>query len=148
VYVDGHEAVRANGYFFQQNPGTFHLDRDGVVTFLAADGNVAKRYRITASAETSVATLITDASAAQAKALAEAQAAKEKALADAKAAQEAKAAAAAKAKADALAAAAARQKAQQDAIAARAKAAAEKSWKAENARRAKLGLAPLPPPGN
>lgn len=148
VYVDGQEAVRANGYFFQQNPGTFDMDRNGVVTYLAADGDVAKRYRITAPAETSVATLIADAAAAQAKALAEAQAAKDKALADAKAAQEAKAAAAAKAKADALAAAAARQKAQQDAIVARARAAAEKNWKAENARRAKLGLPPLPPPAD
>ncbi len=58
VYVDGQEALRANGYFFQQLPGSWHMDENGVVTFLAADGDSAKRYRITPSADTSVATLL------------------------------------------------------------------------------------------
>jgi hypothetical protein len=58
VYVDGQRALRANGAFFTNMPATWTMDEKGVVTFLAAEGNVAKRYRITAPADTSVATLL------------------------------------------------------------------------------------------
>ncbi len=58
VYVDGELAVRANGYFFQQLPGSVHMESDGALTFLAADGDVVKRYRIAPPGDTSVATLL------------------------------------------------------------------------------------------
>lgn len=58
VYVDGQPVVRADGYFFRALPGSFHMDDTGIVTFLAADGDVVKRYRITPAADTSVATLL------------------------------------------------------------------------------------------
>lgn len=58
LYVDGQLAVRANGYFFQQLPGSIDMASDGTVTFLAADGDTVKRYRVTPPADTSVATLL------------------------------------------------------------------------------------------
>ncbi len=58
LYVDGQEAVRANGFFFQQLPGSFDMSADGKVTFLAVDGDVAKRYEITPAADVTVATLL------------------------------------------------------------------------------------------
>jgi hypothetical protein len=125
VYVDGHEAVRANGYFFASVAGNWTMDANGTLTFFAADGDTVKRYRVTASPETGIATMIAETSAAQAKALADAAAQKkaaEEAAAKAKADKEA---AAAKAKADYDAAVAAKAQARQDAIAAKKKAAAD-----------------------
>jgi hypothetical protein len=125
VYVDGREAVRANGYFFASSPGTWNMDDKGVITFFAADGNAVKRYRISAPSDTNVATMISDVAAGQAKALADAEAQKK---ADAIAAAKAKAekdAAAAKAKEDYDAAVATKAKARQDAIEAKRKAQAD-----------------------
>ncbi len=125
VYVDGREAVRANGYFFASSPGTWTMDEKGMVTFFAADGNQVKRYQITPAAETSVATMISEVAAAQAKALADAEAQKKAAAEAAAKAKAAKDAAAAKAKEDADAAAAARAQARQEAIDAKRKAQAD-----------------------
>lgn len=58
LWVDGELAVRANGYFFREIPGAFSVDRDGVATFVAEEGDVVKRYRITPSPDTTVATLL------------------------------------------------------------------------------------------
>jgi hypothetical protein len=121
VFVDGHEVMRAIGSFFASNVGNWTMDDQGVLTYFAADGDAVKRYRITASADTSVSTMISDAAAAQAKALADAEA-QRLAAAKAKADQDE---AAAKAKADAAAAAAAKAQARQDAIAAKKQAAAD-----------------------
>jgi hypothetical protein len=125
VYVDGHEAVRANGSFFRSNPGNWTMDDKGVLTYFAADGDTIKRYRITAPSDTNVVTMISDEVAAEAKALADAAAQKKAADEAAAKAKADKDAAAAKAKADADAAAVAKAQARQDAIAARKQAAAE-----------------------
>lgn len=58
VYVDGQMAVHANGSFFREMPVSFEVDAKGVATFLAQDGDVVKRYRITPPSDTSVATLL------------------------------------------------------------------------------------------
>jgi len=58
VYADGLPAVITDGSFFQRRPDIWTMDDKGVVTFLGADGDVAKRYRISAAPDTSVATLI------------------------------------------------------------------------------------------
>jgi hypothetical protein len=143
VYADGVEAVRANGYFFSAVAGTFTMDSAGAVTFFAADGDMAKRYRITAGSDTNVASLLRRGDelaaagaaekAAQEKAAADAAAQKQKSQADA-------AAAAAKAREDQAARVAAAQKARADAVAAQQKA---RQLQIENARRAKAGLPPL-----
>ncbi|HEY4246287.1 MAG TPA: hypothetical protein VGM64_05485 [Lacunisphaera sp.] len=105
--------------------GNWTMDDTGTLTFFAADGDAVKRYRVTATPDTDIATMIADTSAAQAKALADAEAQKkaaEEAAAKAKADKEA---ATAKAKADYAAAMAAKTQARQDAIAAKKKAAAD-----------------------
>lgn len=58
VYADGLPAVIADGTFFQRRPDIWSMDDNGVVTFLAADGDVVKRYRISAASDTSVASLV------------------------------------------------------------------------------------------
>lgn len=63
VYVDGHLAVRAGGNFFNETPGVFDVDDEGVAAFLATDGDNVKRYRITPASDTSVATLIENGAA-------------------------------------------------------------------------------------
>ena len=143
VYVDGIEAVRANGYFFTAVAGTFTMDTAGAVTFFAADGDMAKRYRIMAGPDTNVASLLRRGDELAAAGAAE-KAAQERAAADAAAqkqkSQEDAAAAAAKAKADQAARVAAAQKARADAAVAQQKA---RQLQLENARRAKAGLPPL-----
>ena len=125
VYVDGHEAVRANGYFFASVAGSWTMDDQGTLTFFAADGDTVKRYRVTARSDTGIATMIADTSAAQAKALADAEAQKKAADEAAAKAKADKEAAAAQAKADHDAAMAAKAQARLDAIAAKKKAAAD-----------------------
>lgn len=138
VYADGVLAAKydnvAQGMFGNEGWG---LDDDGTLVFLApVDGNV-KRFRVTPSADTSVATAAAALQTAEAqakadadKSAADAKAAKDKAAADALAAREKAKADADQARADALAA---RQKARDDAAAARAKAKAD----ADAARAAK-----------
>jgi len=58
VYLDGLPVARGNAHFFKEIQNTFTVDESGVATFLAVDGNTAKRYRITPSPDTSVATLL------------------------------------------------------------------------------------------
>jgi hypothetical protein len=58
VYVDGQEAVRAGGNFFNETPGVFDVDADGVATFVATDGDMVKRWCITPASDTNVGTLI------------------------------------------------------------------------------------------
>lgn len=122
VYVDGREAVRANGQFFSNCGGVWSMDDKGVLTFFAAVGDAVKRYRIMPSADTSLATMVADVATAQAKALAEAEAQKKAAAAAAIAAKADEEVAAAKAKADFDAANAAKIKARQDALDAKKKA--------------------------
>jgi hypothetical protein len=149
VYADGQLVKKLDRASFQGIPGAWETGSDGALTFLAMEGNDVKRFRVTPSPDMNVEKTIAQAEAAQALALAAAEEAKKKA-------DEEKAAATANAKADAEALAAARKqayddaaaakaKARQDALDARAKAAADKKLKAENARRAKQGLPPLPP---
>lgn len=161
VYADGQKLLSANGFFFR---GTqlWDVDKDGVMTFLAQDGDMVKRFRISAPDEYNVARMVSeyesnrakmiaDAQAAKEKAEAEAAAAKEKAQADAAAAAEKKKAdyeaAVAKKKADYEAAVAAKQAAYAEAVAAKQKAR-EEAVKAKqlyvlNAQRARKGLPPL-----
>ena len=143
VYVDGIEAVRANGYFFTAVPGSFTMDAAGAATFFAVDGDMAKRYRITAPQDTNVATLLrhgdelaaaeVEAKAAQAKAAADAAAQRQKAQEDA-------AAAVAQQRADQAARVQAANQARVEALQAKQKA---RLLLLENARRAKAGLPPL-----
>jgi len=58
VYVDGVPAVQNQTPFLATQPYRWHMDKDGVVTFIGAEGDVAKRYRITPAADTSLATLL------------------------------------------------------------------------------------------
>ena len=58
VYVDGVPAVQNQTPFLATQPQRWHMDKDGVVTFLGAEGEVAKRYRITPAPDTSLATLL------------------------------------------------------------------------------------------
>lgn len=82
VYADGREVVRANGYLFPN--GVWSMDDKGVVTLFAGDGDTMKRYRISASEDTNLNTLVADVATAQAKAdFDAAQAAKVKARQDA-----------------------------------------------------------------
>ncbi|WP_414663614.1 WD40 repeat domain-containing protein [Horticoccus sp. 23ND18S-11] len=111
----------------------FAMGADGVFTLIGASGGEFKRYRVTASADHTLAKAIADVEAAAAKAIADADAAKKKAADDAaalkKKQEDDRAAAAAKAKADADA----RTKAAADAAAKRkadaAKAAADRAAK-------------------
>lgn len=139
VFVDGALALEAPGHVFD-HAGAWEMTGEGVYQFVAIAGNAIKRYRITPPADTSIASMISDAAANQAKAIAEAAAAKKKAGDDALATQQKaeadKTAAAAKAKADVEAARAKRKadydaatqakaKARQDALDARAKSRAQ-----------------------
>ncbi|MBZ0165242.1 MAG: hypothetical protein K8I00_00445 [Candidatus Omnitrophica bacterium] len=161
IYADGQKLLSANGYFFR---GTqlWDMDVNGVVTFLAQDGDQIKRYRISAPAEYNVAKMAGDFESNRAKMIADAQAAKQKAEEEATAAKaqaqaDAEAAAAkkkadyeaavAKKKADYEAAVAAKQAAYAEAVAAKQKAR-EEAIKAKqlyvlNAQRARKGLPPL-----
>ncbi len=122
VYSDGHPVRKRDADGFLGYKEAWSVDAKGVLTFIAADGNQVKRYRVTPAADLNIDKMVAATQAKIAKAEAEALAAKKKAdeEAAAKAAQ-AKAdaeALAAKRKADADAAA----KARADAVAAKAKA--------------------------
>jgi hypothetical protein len=101
----------------------FAMGADGVFTLIGASGSEYKRYRITASADHTLAKAIADVDTAAAKFVADAEAAKMKAADDKARAAADKAAKDAKAKTDYDAAVAARVKAQKDAVDARNKAA-------------------------
>ena len=113
----------------------FAMGADGVFTLIGASGGEFKRFRVTPSADHTLAKAIADVEAAAAKALADADAAKKKAADDAaalkkkqeddRAAAAAKAKAAADARAKAIADAAAKRKADAEAAAA-ARAAKQK----------------------
>lgn len=143
VLVDGVEAVRANGRFFWPMAGTFTMSASGVATFFAADGNAVKRYRITAPADTGIATLLESGDRMAADALAAEEAAKAKLAEKAAATQKAKedqAALYAKQRAEQQARAEAAQKARAEALEARRNA---RLLQIENAKRARQGLPPL-----
>jgi hypothetical protein len=86
VYLDGKPVVRMDrvdsgggallypgGQFnFGDLPPAWELGSDGVLTFLGPVGEVIKRFRITPSSDTSIATMLAAADAAKAKADAEA----------------------------------------------------------------------------
>jgi len=150
VFVDGVEAVRANGRFFWPVPGTFTVDSGGVATFFAADGASVKRYRITPPEDTSVATLLEKGDqliAAAAAAVVAEQARIAEAAAAAQRAKDEAAAAAVRAREEQAARVAAAQKARQEALEAKQKA---RLLQLENAKRARQGLPPLKelPEGN
>lgn len=155
VYADGEPTVKFAANDFMRTPGWWEMGGDGVLTFLAVDGDVVKRYRITPSSEMTVARLVTEAEANRTKAAADAQAqqkaavetaatdskkAAEEAAAAKLKAQEEAAAAAAKRQADYAAAVAAKQKARADAMEAKRQA---RLLYLENVKRKKLGLPPL-----
>jgi hypothetical protein len=140
VYVDGHPIMKRDSDGFLGYKEAWSVDAKGVLTFIAADGNQVKRYRVTPAADSNIEKMIVLSQEKIAKAEAEvlaakkkaeeeaaAKAAKAKADADALAAKRAAdAEAAVKARADA---AAAKTKARQDALDARAKAAADAAAK-------------------
>ncbi|MEP6601211.1 MAG: hypothetical protein ABJB49_05305, partial [Nitrospirota bacterium] len=59
-------------YQFQDPPQAWDVGPDGILTFLGPVGDVIKRFRITPSSDTSIATMLAAAEAAQAKTDAEA----------------------------------------------------------------------------
>jgi len=130
VYSDGHPIMKRDADGFLGYKEAWSVDAKGVLTFIAADGNQAKRYRVTPAADMNIDKMIALAGEKQAKAAADAAAAKAKAEQDkADAAAKKKAddeAAAAKRKADQEAAAAAKAKARADAAAAKAAAKQKK----------------------
>jgi len=125
VYSDGHPIMKRDADGFLGYREAWSIDARGTLTFIAADGNQVKRYRVTPAADLNIDKLVAATQEKLAKAEADALAAKKKAD-DEAAAKAAKAKAdadalAAKRKADAEAAA----KARADAIAAKAKARAD-----------------------
>lgn len=140
AYVDGDPVAKFNGDSFQNIDGGWEMGDNGVLTFLAIQGGVVKRFRVTPAADMDIEKMIAQADAKRATAAAAAAAAKKKA--DDEAAEKA---AKAKADADALAV---KRKADADAAAkARADAAAAKTkarqLQLENAKRKRQGLPPL-----
>ncbi len=130
VYADGQAIMKRDADGFLGYKEAWSVDAKGVLTFVAADGNQVKRYRVTPAADLNVEKMVALAQEKIAKAEAEAVAAKKKAEEDAAAAAAKKKAddaeAAAKRKADAEAAAAAKAKARADAAAAKAAAKQKK----------------------
>ncbi|MDP3073458.1 MAG: hypothetical protein Q8N18_24415 [Opitutaceae bacterium] len=122
VYADGHPVMKRDADGFLGYREAWSVDAKGVLTFVAADGNQVKRYRISPAADLNIDKMVAATQEKIAKAEAAVIAAKKKAEEEA-AAKAAKAkedadALAAKRKADAEAAA----KARADAAAAKAKA--------------------------
>ncbi len=148
VYADGKPTVRVSeiGSFLVK--GSWDMGDDGILTLLAVDGDVVKRYRLTPAPDMNVAKLMTNTEATAAKVKAEGESTQKKAVEEAAAAK-AKAetdaadakAAAAKQKSDAAAAAAARQQAIADAIAAKNKARQEALEAKKKARQQALDAA-------
>jgi hypothetical protein len=89
TYLDGKPLVRCDridgpgaggiyslaNYQFQDPPQAWDVGSDGVLTFLGPVGDVIKRFRITPSSDTSIATMLAAAEAQAAKAKADAEAA-------------------------------------------------------------------------
>ncbi|WP_414663613.1 TolB family protein [Horticoccus sp. 23ND18S-11] len=129
AYVDGYPVVKFSGDNFQSLSNSWEMGADGVLTFIAAAGDVVKRYRITPAADMDIEKVIGESQQRQARAIAAAAAAKlkaEQAAAAAKTkADEEKADAMAKAKADADEKAAKRKADLQAAAEAKAKARAD-----------------------
>lgn len=124
VYADGRPIMKRDADGFLGYKEAWSVDAKGVLTFVAAVGNVVKRFRITPSPDLNIDKMVNLAQEKIAQAEAEALAAKKRAEEEA-AAKTAKAkadadAAAAKRKADAEARAAAQAKARADAAAAKA----------------------------
>jgi hypothetical protein len=140
VYVDGQPIMKRDADGFLGYKEAWSVDAKGVLTFIAADGNQAKRYRVSPAAEMDVTKMLAATQEKIAKAEAEALAAKKKTEEDA-------AAKAAKAKADADELAAKRKAEAEAAAKARADAAAAKTkarqLQLENAKRKRQGLPPL-----
>jgi hypothetical protein len=141
AYVDGSPTVKFNGDSFQGIDGGWEMGDDGVLAFLAIQGDSVKRFRITPAADMDIEKMIAQAEEKQAATIAAAAAAKKKADDDALAAKakadadkaeaatkakETADAAAAKRKADLQAAAEAKAKARADAAAAKAAARQKK----------------------
>lgn len=133
VYADGQPVMKRDADGFLGYKEAWSIDEKGVLTFVAADGNQVKRYRVTPAADLNIEKLLLNAQEKAAKAEAAVIAAKKKAEEDA-------AAKAAKAKADADALAEKRKADAEAAAKARADAAAAKAkarQDAINARKAK-----------
>lgn len=151
VYCDGEPTVKFYESYFMNTKGSWEMGSDGALVFLTIDGNDVKRYRITPSADRSVAMLMKNAETERAQAIARAEAeAEAEREATAKAAAQAEAdriAAAAKAKADQEAALAKRKADYEAAVAAKQQARLDainaKKLYILNGQRAKKGLPPL-----
>ena len=164
AYIDGKPTVSGDSQFFA-GANAWSFDEKGVLTFLAVTDDKVKRYRLTASADTSIDAMIASAEATRANTAAAqkeeqqraAQSAADKkqqeaqAAADAKAAQQKRVDDAKKARMEALEA---KKKAREEALNARMEALEAKKkarqealnaqkLKALNAKRAKQGLPPL-----
>ena len=114
LYVDGRPALRY-APSFELEPATWGMRADGTLQFLAIDGDVVKRHRVSADSETNLASMAADFAAAEQAELARIEKEKSDAVAVAEEAKAAKAEADAKAKADYEAARAANAKARADA---------------------------------
>ncbi len=140
AYVDGQPVAKFDGDTFQSTDGGWEVGNDGVLSFLAIQDGVVKRFRVTPAADMDIDKMVTQAEEKQAAVLAAAAAAKKKA--DDEAAEKA-----AKAKADADALAAKRKADAEAAAKARADAAAAKTKARQlqllNAQRKRKGLPPL-----
>jgi hypothetical protein len=77
VYSDGQAVVKLGGDSFQQTSGSWEMGADGVLTFIAIDGSNVKRFRVTHSPDMTIAKMISNAEALQAKAIADGQRRKE-----------------------------------------------------------------------
>ncbi|MEO5958711.1 MAG: hypothetical protein ABIR80_06320, partial [Opitutaceae bacterium] len=130
VYADGHPVMKRDADGFLGYREAWSVDAKGVLTFIAAAGDVVKRFRVTPSADLNIDKLLILAEEKQAALLAAAAAAKRKTEDEAAAlAAKKKAdadAAAVKRKEDAAAAAAAKAQARADAAAAKAAARQKK----------------------
>lgn len=56
--IDGGEVARSSGALFRELDGTFEMDDDGTITFIAVDRGVVKRVRITPSKGDGIAALL------------------------------------------------------------------------------------------
>lgn len=121
LFIDGRPSL-AFEESFEFVPASWEISPDGVLQFLATAGEVVKRYRVTASDDTTVETMARDFAANETAAVAAAERGRAEADAAKAKAQEDAAAAQAKAQADAQAANAAKVKAREEAVAAKKKA--------------------------
>lgn len=87
LYADGKRLLTVNGYFFR-GTHTWDIDADGVVTYLAQDGDQIKRYRVRAPEDYDLARLIAETGTKRAEVKAAAQATQAEATAQAAQTQE------------------------------------------------------------